>query len=337
MSRLVLLATLCGLLLSACSSDSSDDNAWVDYDAGGNVPWGQRDVVGEPLDDATQAPEDAGDEPGVDVPTQSQDTGDPVDPVDRDRDGVPDDHDRWADDPDMPGPVESDTVYAHTDNRLYRMDVKAYGVEEIGPFVWPVDGQSHEMTDLAIDQWGVIYGVSFDAVYTCHAQTAACTFLGALPDEHWFNGLTFVPGVQYGASDDVLVGISQGGRWFKLDTTQTPVGAEVVGEYLGFTSSGDAYSVLGLGTFAAVSPSEGGTPRIVRVIAQTATVQPEGQIAIDQCSSVWGLAGWNEKAFAFCSDGVIIIVDVDTGAVLQVNHLYEGELSWWGAGTVTRF
>ena len=69
-------------------------------------------------------------------------------------------------------------------------------------------------------------------------------------------------------------------------------------------------------------------------------VQANGQIVLDSgtsCTDVWGLAGWNEKAFAFCANGTVVVVDVETATVLQSVTTNTDELSWYGAGTVTEF
>ena len=49
--------------------------------------------------------------------------------------------------------------------------------------------------------------------------------------------------------------------------------------------------------------------------------------------SVWGLAGWTGKAFAFDEGGDIVIVDTANGQVTQV--IEETSQAWWGAGVRT--
>ena len=71
------------------------------------------------------------------------------------------------------------------------MDVALVSLEELGPFVWPADGGNHQMTDMAVDSYGTLFGVSLTHLYTCHPETVECTSLGALPGG--YNGLTMLP------------------------------------------------------------------------------------------------------------------------------------------------
>ena len=71
------------------------------------------------------------------------------------------------------------------------MNVTTYQVERVGDFGWPSDASSTDMTDIAIDQFGVLFGISYRDVFTCHPETAVCTRLAGLPEQ--FNGLTVIP------------------------------------------------------------------------------------------------------------------------------------------------
>ena len=50
-------------------------------------------------------------------------------------------------------------------------------------------------------------------------------------------------------------------------------------------------------------------------------------------TKVFGLAGWNDRVFAFDSTGRIVVVDIDDGKVLK-EIAATGE-AWWGAGVPT--
>lgn len=80
-------------------------------------------------------------------------------------------------DGDEPGVVTSSKNYAHS------------AVTLVGDFVWP--GDMDQMTDLAIDRHGQMFGVSFGRMYVCDPMTAECWDLGQLPAS--YNGLTWIP------------------------------------------------------------------------------------------------------------------------------------------------
>ena len=250
---------------------------------------------------------------------------------DSDEDGIPDDQDPLPDDGSKPVLALPNHVYAHTSGTLFKMDVKNYALSTIGPFGWPADGGGHQMTDIAIDSYGILYGVTFDRLYVCDADTAACTYLGTLPNS--FNGLTMVPPGVLDPGIDVLVGISTSGSWYRLDLDGDTVVATILGSYGGgFSSSGDAYVIEGIGAFAAVNKSGESSDYIVAVDAVDGDVVDEiGPIS--GYSSVFGLAGWSTRAFAFDSSGDILSIDIETA---EVQVIVTSPNSWWGAGISTK-
>jgi len=252
-------------------------------------------------------------------------------PLDSDNDGVPDEFDPFPNDPDMPGVVLPMTVYAHTSSALFLMDVKTEIVKEIGSFKWPGQGTSHQMTDIAIDYWGVMYGISFNDLYVVHPETARCVYLANLPDT--FNGLTMVPKGLIDPFKEVLVGITQGGDWYRLTVNGSTVSYHKLGSYgYQYGSSGDAYSIQGVGTYAAVNKSVSADDYLVELNPLTGQVIAEiGPIT--GYSDVWGLAGWTGKAFAFDASGAILLVDTATA---QVKLIRQTPHAWWGAGVRTR-
>jgi hypothetical protein len=252
-------------------------------------------------------------------------------PLDSDNDGVPDEFDPFPNDPSMPGVVLPMTVYAHTSSKLFLMDVKTEIVKEIGSFKWPGQGTSHQMTDIAIDYWGVMYGVSFNDLYVVHPETAKCAYLANLPDS--FNGLTMVPKGLIDPAKEVLVGITQGGDWYRLTVNGGTVSYHKLGSYgYQYGSSGDAYSIQGVGTYAAVNKSVSSDDYLVELNPLTGKVVAEiGPIT--GYSDVWGLAGWTGKAFAFDAGGAILLVDTTTATVKLIKQTPH---AWWGAGVRTR-
>jgi hypothetical protein len=104
-----------------------------------------------------------------------------------------------------------------------------------------------------------------------------------------------------------------------------------LGSYGGsYSSSGDAFSIDVLGTFAAVNKSGTSGDIIVEVDPLTGAVMSE--IAELDHTSVYGLAGWEHSIFAFDSSGDILRIDVTTG---DWSVVLETSYSWWGAGNTT--
>ena len=101
-------------------------------------------------------------------------------------------------------------------------------------------------------------------------------------------------------------------------------GGQVLATHLGtygpaFTSSGDAYAISGLGTFASVSYA--GPPLADWLVtvnpvngAVTSTISP-----IAEYNTIFGLAGWLGRAYAFSSVGDILKIDLDPNNL--ANHV----------------
>lgn len=384
-----------GCLLAACGGIESDSDLRADTPLvlpdvppdGPDTPWGNLDVTGpEDMTDWVDLPE-TGPE-GVDIPVPDEgtavpdippETGDsvqpvdpgqpdiPVVPIDSDKDGVPDDQDNcpyhenpeqenldgdefgdacdldvdgdgipdeadlWPMDPDLPGKALENTVYAHSSSILYSMDTQTLQLTTIGSFTWPPDGGGHQMTDVALDRYGVLFGVTFDRLYTCHPQSAACKNLGQLPDS--FNALTLVPAGTVLPTSDALIGIAGDGGWYHLDFSSTPVQATELGSYgYPYDSSGDAFSIETVGTFATVDQVGETWDVLVQVNTLTGAVITE-VATLTGYTKVYGLAGWGKDAFVFDESGDVLMVNVVTGFSKVIA---ETGISWWGAGVTTR-
>lgn len=288
---------------------------------------GGDDVGASDVDASDAAADDAGGDLGGTDAGGTADGDDAADdgPPDQDDDGVPDDADPAPNDPTEPGTAEPLTVYAHTSDRLFTFDVTSYAVEPVGDFDWPTDG-SHQMTDIAIDSYGVLFGVTFDDLYRCHPQTAVCTHLAELQGS--FNGLTVVPSGETDAAVDRLVGITEEGGWYHLEIEDGVVQSTKLGSYGdGYSSSGDAYAIEDVGSYASVDA--GGVVSDVLVALDPVTGGVESEVsAIDGHSQVYGLAGWSARAFAFDASGAILAIETSSGSVSTVA---ETDHTWWGA------
>jgi hypothetical protein len=271
--------------------------------------------------------------PTVPNPNQANFDGDPLgdacDPDDDD-DGVQDVGDPSPFDVNWPGVASNETIYPHTSNRLFRFNVNTLTPIPVGNFTF--NSNAGTVTDLAIDGYGVLYATTFDDVFICHPNTAECRWMGALPASIVANGLTWLPPGVLGASPTLAaMGNSD---WFRLDRqgnsfTSTPIGTFSGGR----TSSGDAFSIEGVGTFASLNPASGGYDEIVEINPATGGVLrtvvqlngPRGTY-----SGVWGLAGWTDGfIYAFDSTGDVLQIDVQAGTYLV---LLSTSQSWYGAG-----
>jgi hypothetical protein len=251
---------------------------------------------------------------------------------DMDNDGIPNDDDLGPNDPDLPGTVLNNYVYAQTSSKLFTMHMKTYTVTEIGNFKKDNGGALSSITDIAIDRYGVLYAITFNTLYICHPQTAKCTTITNLPTS--FNGLTLVPKGLLDPNKDVIVGIDTGGGWHKVELTLPTATLTKLGSYgPGYSSSGDAFSIENVGTFAAVNKGSQANDYLVEVNPLTGAVLSEVG-PITGYSSVFGLAASASSAFAFNSSGHILEIDLTDGSTTVIKTTSH---SWWGAGVTTRF
>ena len=253
---------------------------------------------------------------------------------DDDNDGVQDEQDEAPLDPDWPGLAAEGIIYAHTSSKLFVWNPISNQVTPVGSFIWPSDGGGHQMTDIAIDYDGHLYGVTFDRFYRCSAASAHCNNLAILPSS--FNGLTIVPEGTVYPDKEAVIGISTDGSWNRIDVVGNMATVTNLGSYGGsYSSSGDAYSIEGIGTFAAVNKSGASNDYLVKVNPINGAVLAEiGQIS--GFTSVFGLAGADDKAYAFDDGGAILQLDLGTGQSTQVLSPSSGQ-AWWGAAVTTRF
>jgi len=185
---------------------------------------------------------------------------------------------------------------------------------------------------VAIDQFGVLYGVTFNDLYVCNATNAECFHLATLPQS--FNGMTAVPPGTLHPFLDTLVAIAITGDWYRMDLVG-PGQAQLtnIGAYgQGYTSSGDAFSIQGVGTYAAVDKPGQAADYIISVDPTNGNFIAELGPVLTY-STVYGLAGWLNEVYCFDSSGAVILIDINNSTptlLQQTSH------SWWGAGVSTR-
>ena len=290
-------------------------------------------TTGEPVDsDGDGLLDDADNCPDVPNPDQKDSDGDGFGDacdVDDDGDGIIDADDVFPNDPMKPGVVIPKKIYAHGPSTLHTVDVVDYTVTNIGAFTYP-NGHSGSITDVAIDRSGQLFGITFNDCFVCDPATAACYWLGSLPDS--YNGLTFIPPGTLDPEKDSLIGITQGGGWYHLKIVNQMVQAQLLGTYgNNYSSAGDSFSIDTVGTFAAVN--KGGAPGTVIVTVNPLTGMVQSELAtLNGYFSVYGLAGWEGLILAFDSSGAVLKVDPNTKVVTPLGNKGVG---WWGAGVGT--
>lgn len=267
------------------------------------------------------------------------DLGDACD-LDRDGDGLENGDDPWPDDGLWPGRATTEDIYPHTASELYRFNVALQRVVRVGAFSFSGSSSStQQVTDLAIDGLGTMYAITFDELYICRPDTAACRFLASLPSSS--NGLTFVPPGTLSAASDVLVGT--GGRnWYRINVQGRSASTQQLGTYdssCGSScteASGDAFSILGVGTFASVYDRGSRVySTVVQVDPLTGAIQSR-IVRFDQNGGHWqvfGMAGWTDGyIYAFDASGDILKVDVAAQSYVKLTST--GKV-WWGAAVRT--
>ena len=260
--------------------------------------------------------------------------GDACDPDDRDHDGVPDYADEAPDDPLWPGKVtQMGLIYAHTATTLYTWNVGDPQATKVADFTWPSDGGDHQMTDLAIDRDGLMYGISFDHLYRVSATSAKTRAIGSLGEQ--YNGLTVIERGKIDANAETLVAISNSGEWVRVWLKNGAATFQKLGSYGGYSSAGDAFCIEQRGTWAAVLDDSGSAGTLlVEVDPSNGSVKSVLGPALN-ANSVYGLAGVGGVIYAFDSSGMILAFDVATKQATVAVAAAKGQ-PWWGAAVSTR-
>ena len=339
-------------LLVACSTPATGTGAyWLD--AGGDVPSLVLDMAAPDSADGV-ATDAAGNDMAADAVGADAQTGDaePIQDGVADAGGTPDvadagsDAANWGDlldpttdggdaaaPPDVvtvpTGPVGS--LYAHTSDTLYRLDLKAGAFVKIGYFSF--DKNPGSVTDIALDQNGNLFAVTFAEVFQCGVTKANCTWLASLPSS--FNGLTFVAKGVVDPNAESLIGISTSGDWNQIIVSGKTAKIVNLGAYGGgWSSSGDAFSVEGIGTYATVT-GNGNSDSLVQVDPKTGKVQKT--IGSTGVYELYGLAWWSGVFYGFSADGNVYTLDTATGKAKVVAGIkVPSGVAWWGAGVSTR-
>lgn len=223
---------------------------------------------------------------------------------------------------DAPEPFQGE-VYAHSFQRLYKIDPDTFAVTLVGTFNWPSGPGSELMTDIAVDASGDITGITFGDVWAVDRNTAAVTYRAPLTGQQ-FNGLTFLPR----AGGEILVGTGLGGTLWQIDPTGASAPVQI-GAYGGqVVSSGDIVSVTGFGTVATVKNGSS-LDYLARIDETTGVATLLGSTGY---ADIWGIGYWRDKVFGFVATNEFVVIDVHTGAATYIST---GPENWAGAGVTT--
>ncbi len=207
------------------------------------------------------------------------------------------------------GEVATESVYLNTSSTLFSYDPGTNTATQIGRF--SMGGRDvTDMTDIAIDLSGHMFGVTFSTLYQINPSTAAVTMVAPVSDD--LTGLTFV-------SDGRLVGT--GSRVSFVDTSTGALTQLVAsGRY---TTSGD---IIGLPDGMLYWTVEGGDD-LVQVDPNSGATVNIGNIGV---SALYGLGYADGVLLGFTSGGRV--VDIDAATARNSNgRTLSG--SWWGATT----
>lgn len=356
-----------GATSTADGPEGSEEGTLDTFDPdGGELPDRDGDGIPDHLDNC----------PDVYNPDQADMDGDGIGDAcddDRDGDGIPDwdpsrdlyGPDRWPDDPEWPGVAGMDAIYAHTRDHMYLFSVAQERVLEIGPIHllrqgpqgnWRPEGGVVEVTDLAIDAYGVVYANTFTNLYICNPVASTerfpCRWIGELPTvagERSFNGLTVLPPGAAGP-DPVLIAMRDT-HWFAVDLRSDPLTGTLLGSYspahnpaTGYNSdtyaSGDAFSIQGVGTFASVHPDGNRfQAHIVEVDPATGRIQRQVGRVPASIPQPYGIAGWSDgRIYVFDASRAVFRYDPaqPEDGLVSVN-VPGADKVWWGAAVRTLF
>jgi hypothetical protein len=176
--------------------------------------------------------------------------------------------------------------------------------------ILPLTGCSEEITDVAVDRAGRVFGTSSMGLFAIDIVTGGCALIaeGVFP-----NSLAILPKGTVVPDEDALVGYVDG-AYLRID----PVTGEVTGLGSlggGYIASGDLMAVEG-GRAYAVVKGNGCNDCLAEIEPATgalvAIVGPLGQ------ANVYGLASAEAQTYGFSLTGLVLRVDLQTAATTPV-------------------
>jgi len=205
-------------------------------------------------------------------------------------------------------------TYVNTSDALYAWDPDGE-LELIAEF-WSSEGPVQDITDIAIDTEGYIYGCSNATLYRIHAETGQALGIASLDAR--LAGLTFV-------SDGRLVGAGDG--VYLIDPASGSFQTLVPeGEYV---TSGDIVGLPdGLLYWTVWGEDDGEPDRLIVIDPDTGRTVDRGDAGVER---IFGLGYADGVLYGFTDAATVVRIDPDFGGSTQERPLGAG--GWWGATT----
>lgn len=237
--------------------------------------------------------------------------------------------------------VGKEVVYAHTAEKLFKVDPQTLQVSEIGAFAEAGAAESPRVTDLALDKKGNMIAVTKENVYSVDVKTAACTKLSTAKAH--YVGLSYVVDNESVDKREYLMGLDKNGAVYEInpqtgDSKQVgSLGSDPVDTGEDLRAAGDIVSIRGFKTLATVErPKSVGEDSdwLAELNELTGKATLIGKVGY---KGVWGLGFWKHdgknKVFGFTNNGEFLLIDTQTGkGTLQSENAAN---QWWGAGVTT--
>jgi hypothetical protein len=254
---------------------------------------GRTSLFGPPADDADSSSEDGEEPPGGCTPDLDSHTND------CDRDGIPDGDDPFPSDAERPGRARSDVIYVNSAYRLYVLAPEDDATPELIGELELLDGAGGQVTDIAIDRFGVLYAVTFSELYACDPERARCWALGELPT----NSLAFLPVGVLDDDDDTLVSLA-GATWMSVGLRGPELSPLALGNVApGYSSSGDVvYDAYDTTWFSSPGNS---SDFLVSILPESGASDLVVAGAFPSTVAFYGLAAFDEHIWIFDELGSI--------------------------------
>jgi len=223
------------------------------------------------------------------------------------------------------------TVYAHSNDTLYKIDLMAKTLDVIGPFKAP---KSDTMTDLAVAPDNTIYTVSKTTLYTADPNDGHVTVVGTIKTCGMDN-------VALSTTDDGKLWVGDGaGAFCEIDVSVSPPAVKTIGTFANSMALAGDLVGIGDGTLFGTAV-DGGSASVndnllVTIDPSTGTIK--STLGDTKFPKLYGVAYAMGKVFGFTHDGTgrVITINPKTGAGTLFNTFNDPTtnkpISFSGAG-----
>lgn len=214
-------------------------------------------------------------------------------------------------------PTAEEPGYLNTGAQLWRFDPQPNAGQDYawGRKNFNGEASSWSMVDIAIDNNGVLYGISNKKLWIIDPTSAYCIFIADLDAELTSpDGLTVLPDGRLIAADNQLV---------EIDPQTAQIVDVIVPQSAEYDTSGDVIALPDGMLYWTVRT--GGDDKLLRVDPDSGDVTDLGSIGV---KGAFGLAYAQDTLFAFTTDGDVLVINPENGDV-EDDWAVPGK--WWGA------